>query len=47
MAFGEFDENDWDIEKNTIVGPILFWIITIMLPLILINLVIAVMSDTF
>lgn len=43
LTFGEFDDNDW---KNT-QGAILFSVSTCILTLILMNLVIAIMSDTY
>lgn len=55
--FGEYDNKDYDIEyfdadtkktvKQTIVIPVLFFSATAILPLILLNLVIAIMSDTY
>jgi len=45
--FGDFDKTDYDIEDQTIVGPLLFFVVTSILPLLLLNLVIAIMSDTY
>jgi hypothetical protein len=45
--FGEFNGDDYDYEQRTIVGPVLFLITTAIMPMILLNLVIAIMSDTY
>ena len=45
--FGEFDDSDYDIEERTLVGPLIFFLNTTSLPLILLNLLIAIMSETF
>ena len=44
---GDFDKDDYTIDEKTIVGPLLFFVATSILPLLLLNLVIAIMSDTY
>lgn len=46
LMFGEFEDDPLSADK-TIILPILFLIATAILPMILLNLVIAIMSDTY
>jgi hypothetical protein len=45
MTLGEFD--DTSFKSSGVVGPLVFYLSTILMTLILLNLVIAIMTDTF
>ena len=47
LMFGEFDEDDYDKNLRTLNGPIIFFLNTCIMPLIMLNLLIAIMSDTY
>lgn len=45
IMFGEFPEDPF--QQETVIETILFMVVTLIIPLILLNLVIAIMSDTY